>query len=151
KENDFQRAVFLDGGLIANNPALNIFSNSKFTDALKNKRPIYILSLGTGERNPSTGYTAFWSLGKKDMAVAVEKFIGLILTGTSKNTNDILERLDEAFNSKDSDHRFWFRRINPNIPDDALDKAGKENLQSLSAAAETYLTNDKILDEFAEE
>jgi uncharacterized protein len=122
--------VFLDGGLIANNPALNIFRNSQVTEALKGNRPVYLLSLGTGHQQRTKSYEGLETLGGLGLIRNVENFLSLIMQGTSQNSNEILETLRHDFSGI-----FHSISIDPDIPNDSMDNATTGNISALKNVA----------------
>lgn len=123
--------VFLDGGVIANNPALNIFSNTEVIEALKNGRPVYLLSLGTGRQQGSKNYDNLETLGGLGLIRNIENFLSLIMQGTSQNTNEILGSLNHHLPGN-----FHCISVNPDIADDSMDNAKESNLSSLRDSAQ---------------
>ncbi|WP_198027388.1 patatin-like phospholipase family protein [Candidatus Paracaedibacter symbiosus] len=138
---------FLDGGLVANNPVLNIFTNEKILSSLGKKQTIYILSLGTGIKQEAVEYPQFQELGGIGLYWYFPEFLNLIMQGTSRNTHEILEKLHGSFNVK-------YIPIDPTVANDKFDDATPGNLQTLTTYGQEQFKSklsDTVNKEFIEE
>lgn len=123
-------SIYLDGGIIANNPSLNVFRNNTVINALQEERPVYLLSIGTGHKQGSKDYSTFETLGGAKLVYHVQDFLSLIMQGTSQNTHEILSQLHQGLKG-----RFHYIPIEPSVPDDSLDNSSAQNISNLENVA----------------
>jgi predicted acylesterase/phospholipase RssA len=125
-----EQQIYLDGGVVANNPALNTITHPLISEALKEGRPIYLLSIGTGREKHVTNYASFESMGGASLYRHFQEFLTLVMDGASQNTHEILEALHHNISGK-----FHYTPIEFDIDDGSLDNSSPQNLANFEATA----------------
>lgn len=139
-----RKFVLIDGGLVANDPALCAYSEAIKFNGVRGIKDMIIVSIGTGKELKSYQYSKIKDLGTLGWA---RPAIDIALEGGPQMTEYYLQKIASTVkNSK-------YFRIQPKLyrADAALDNASRENLNNLRDAgirnAEVFeLELDKITD-----
>jgi patatin-like phospholipase/acyl hydrolase len=149
--------VYLDGGLIANNPSLNALSSPEVLESLKKGREIYLLSLGTGVKNTAEDYSRLDRISGIRMGGAAllrnfPNLLSLIMQGASQNTHELLGK----FAQDGLQGRLNYEQVQFNITDDSFENTSRSNLGALESAAQEQFSSfrtakvDKFIDALKE-
>lgn len=139
-----QKYVLVDGGMVANDPALCAYSEAIKFDDVKGIKDMVIVSLGTGKKLKSYTYSEIKDWGPLGWA---KPSIDIALEGGPQMTEYYLKQVASTVKKSK------FYRIQPELyeADTSLDNATPENLESLRDAgirnAEAF---DAQLEEIAE-
>lgn len=124
--------TFIDGGLFANNPALNAYVEATKFPCEPRQREILILSLGTGAKDIHYPYEQVKSWGRLGWVVPVINIYG---SAASQTVNHQLTRL---YGQKDLAANYL--RIEPSLDkfevDKGMDSVSEQNLQALQKIGE---------------
>lgn len=139
-----RKFVLVDGGMVANDPALCAYSEAIKFDGVKGIKDMVIVSLGTGKQLKSYAYSEIKDWGPLGWA---KPSIDIALEGGPQMTEYYLGQVASTVkNSK-------FYRIQPDLygADPALDNATPENLERLrDAGIRNADAFDQTLEEIAE-
>lgn len=139
-----QKFVLVDGGMVANDPALCAYSEAIKFDGVKGIKDMVIVSLGTGKQLKGYAYSEIKDWGPLGWA---KPSIDIALEGGPQMTEYYLGQVASTVkNSK-------FYRIQPDLygADPALDNATPENLERLrDAGIRNADAFDETLEEIAE-
>jgi len=139
-----QKYVLVDGGMVANDPALCAYSEAIKFDGIEGIKDMVIVSLGTGKQLKGYTYSEIKDWGPLGWA---KPSIDIALEGGPQMTEYYLSQIASTVDNS------MFFRIQPELygADPALDNATPENLENLRDAgirnAEAY---DETLDNIAE-
>ncbi len=122
-----QAYVLVDGGMVANNPAMCAYSEALKFDGVQGIKDMVIVSLGTGKQLKSYSYTDVKDWGPLGWA---RPSIDIALAGGPQMTEYHLKQIA----STDNNARHF--RLQPNLYNavPALDNASAENLSNLRDA-----------------
>ena len=138
-----RKYVLVDGGMVANDPALCAYSEAIKFDDVKGIKDLTIVSLGTGKQLKRYSYSDIKDWGPLGWA---KPSIDIALEGGPQMTEYYLKQIASTVKKSK------FFRIQPDLygADSSLDNATAENLENLRDAgirnAEAY---DKELDQIA--
>ena len=139
-----RKFVLVDGGMVANDPALCAYSEAIKFDGVKGIKDMVIVSLGTGKQLKGYAYSEIKDWGPLGWA---KPSIDIALEGGPQMTEYYLGQVASTVkNSK-------FYRIQPDLygADPALDNATPENLERLrDAGIRNADAFDQTLEEIAE-
>ena len=139
-----RKFVLVDGGMVANDPALCAYSEAIKFDGVKGIKDMVIVSLGTGKQLKSYAYSEIKDWGPLGWA---KPSIDIALEGGPQMTEYYLGQVASTVkNSK-------FYRIQPDLygADPALDNATPENLERLrDAGIRNADAFDQTLEKIAE-
>jgi len=139
-----QKYVLVDGGMVANDPALSAYSEAIKFDDVNGIKDMIIVSIGTGKQLKGYTYSEIKDWGPLGWA---RPSIDIALEGGPQMTEYYLNQIASTVD----DSKYY--RIQPKLydADSALDNATPENLENLRDAgirnAEAY---DEKLEEIAE-
>lgn len=139
-----QKFVLVDGGMVANDPALCAYSEAIKFDGVEGISDMVIVSLGTGKQLKSYSYSEIKDWGPLGWA---RPSIDIALEGGPQMTEYYMSQVASTVENPK------FYRIQPNLygADPALDNATTENIENLRDAgirnAEAY---NSTLDEIVE-
>lgn len=139
-----QKYVLVDGGIVANDPALSAYSEAIKFDDVDGIKDMTIVSIGTGKQLKGYTYSEIKDWGPLGWA---KPSIDIALEGGPQMTEYYLNQIASTVD----DSKYY--RIQPKLydADSALDNATPENLENLRDAgirnAEAY---DEKLEEIAE-
>jgi patatin-like phospholipase/acyl hydrolase len=133
-----KQSTYIDGGIIANNPSMNAYTNS-----LKHRgaQQPYIVSLGTGSYNPAqTG--SFQNHGLLQWGL-MRKLLKTMMQGSARNVD---LQMNELLGSK------YYQRIQLELENNiSLDHASEKVIKELKVLAEKYIKdNSAVIDEICQ-
>jgi patatin-like phospholipase/acyl hydrolase len=143
----------IDGGVVANNPALVAYSearNMQFNGINKpTAKNMMIVSIGTGSKASSYQYDKAKDWGAVSW---LKPILEILMSGNSETVDYHLKQIfDAAYGSENND----YYRLEPKVltADNEMDNASKENMTDLRNDALTFVSNEDIdqeLNEIAE-
>lgn len=139
-----QKFVLVDGGMVANDPALCAYSEAVKFEGVSGIKDMVIVSLGTGKKLKGYTYSEIKDWGPLGWA---KPSIDIGLEGGPQMTEYYLKQISSTV------RRAKYYRIQPELygADPALDNATPENLENLrDAGIRNAEFHDKTLDEIAQ-
>ena len=136
-----QEGVFIDGAVVANNPALCALASARRLNP--DAKRFLLLSLGTGQYTSPIGYTESSAWGLVNWA---RPLLDCMMDGAA---DVVAYQVDEAFGNQVLSYRFDFSH-NPLPLSSAIDDATSGNIRNLVVTAEREIArNDSVLTSLA--
>ncbi|WP_196888880.1 CBASS cGAMP-activated phospholipase [Aureivirga sp. CE67] len=140
----------IDGGLVANNPALVSYSEARSIDFPFVSKPkaedMMIVSIGTGSSSKTYEYKKAKDWG---MVGWIKPIIDIMMAGSSQTVD---HHLKQIFDTVEGQESYDYHRLEPKIvlaePD--MDDASIKNMNKLKEDALSYISNEAIYAELHE-
>ena len=132
--------AFIDGGLIANNPAMCAFSEAKNT--YPDENDFLLISLGTGDMTRPLPYADAKDWGLTGWA---RPLLNIFFDGLSSTVHHQLKRMLPL--TKEGMRRYYRFQVRLGKENEELDDASPENVRNLELLAEAFIRdNDETFD-----